>query len=308
MGSFPGHALPGSFFLIFSTWWTIQITRRYVACKVKGVPFYNTITYPCFCGCITFPVEGVVKLVVTSIGMVAEGISSARPLISGRAGRMGDYHGIWIGDIQHVTMYSMFFISGVYDILANRKCTLVPRGMDYLSMALAFAAEGLLFLFHTDGKPPLEVTLHILLLYAIACSCLSCIVEYKLQGSVFAGYCRAFFVFLQGTWFWQAGFILYPPFPWLSHWDSNNHDNLMLATAVFTWHWVAVITVMSVIAGLTYYLSTRVCPVMQGSKEYKWTGADVGGTAVIEANRTLQQIQIISSSEGEDEETMFNNT
>ena len=32
MGSFEGHALPGSFFIVFSLWWTVQMFRRYFAC------------------------------------------------------------------------------------------------------------------------------------------------------------------------------------------------------------------------------------------------------------------------------------
>ena len=73
MGSFPGHLLPGTFFVCFALWWTTQLFKRKKLCEIKGIPYYSTVTYPCgFHKCLEWPVEGVIKVLATTIGMAGE--------------------------------------------------------------------------------------------------------------------------------------------------------------------------------------------------------------------------------------------
>ena len=44
----------------------------------------------------------------------------------------------------------------------------------------------------------------------------------------------AYTILLQGTWFWQVGFILFPP--WKSTWEWENHGHLTIATVIFIAH------------------------------------------------------------------------
>lgn len=51
-----------------------------------------------------------------------------------------------------------------------------------------------------------------------------------------------FFHNFKGTWFWQAGFILFPPsgesfYPW----EPNNHGHIMLITISFCWHLIFIL-------------------------------------------------------------------
>ncbi|ELU07918.1 hypothetical protein CAPTEDRAFT_37161, partial [Capitella teleta] len=230
MGTFVGHALPGAFFALFSLWWLSQIPRRFVFCSRRNLAFRNTATYPVkgsgCCG--KCPIEGVIKMSVTLIGMMAE--------LYAATGYGDNSSGIVWGDIQHLTMYLFFFLSGLIDVLTQRRCLAVPPGSDYALASLAFGAEWLLFSEHLRGRPPLDVHLHSILLYVIAACVMVTLLEYKHPHCLLLGLLRCACVLLQGTWFFQVGFVLYPPTPHLHHWDEDDHENMMLATVIFIWH------------------------------------------------------------------------
>ena len=205
--------------------------------------------------------------------------------------------GIYVGDIQHVSMYFFFFIAGLVDILYTRKSgKVLPGGVDYVISFLGFTAQFILFKFHVHGQHPLEMTLHQLLLYVIAGSALTCLIEYNFRSNILAAYARAFMVFLQGTWFYQVGFILYPPFSWQKHWDPFDHHNIMFAVAIFNWHVVLVVFLMCFLIGVTYYCSKSQFPARKGTSEYEQTGSAI--------SMKRKRVRILES-ESSDEETMF---
>ena len=251
MGSFIGHFIPGSFFLLFALWWLTQIVRRTIICRDFKVPYYNTQTYPCpvrgRCG--TWPIEGCVKILATSIGMTVELLAASD------YGHAGGF--IFKGDLQHVTMYAFFFIAGVVDVIQSCKGDLLPSGVDYLSSALAFVTEGVLFKYHLHGRPPLDVFLHTVLLYVIAACVIITLLENYKRESVVIATCRIYCVFLQGTWFVQVGFILYNPVYGSVHWDPDANESLLLASMIFAWHLGGVFIVMAIIAGLAYRCYSR---------------------------------------------------
>ena len=50
---------------------------------------------------------------------------------------------------------------------------------------------------------------------------------------------------MQGTWFWQIAFVLYPPWDFLTNiWDPNRHDHLMVMVASFIWHGLVIMIAM----------------------------------------------------------------
>ena len=271
MGTFQGHALPGTFFITFAIWWTIQITRRKMVCVAKNIEFFNTVTYPCFWFSMEFPFEGIIKILAASAGMIGEGFAASEPIRNGHTDNPEAWHGFYSGDLQHVTMYMFFLFSGVCDVLVSRNVKFIPKGIDYMAVTLAVVVQALLFRFHLHGRDELNKTLHILILYTLLAVIVSLLVEYKYQHNIYAGIARIFFTFLEGTWFYQIGFILYPPLPNMEHWDGDSEESPMLAVILFAWHIVGVIIAMTVLSALTYCLSNKCCNIWKGSKEYKWT-------------------------------------
>ena len=228
MGSFGGHALPGSFFLIFAVWWTIRIFQRYYQSLRKGSkPYYNTLTFPCGCLCgglKTWELEGFLKIFFTAVGFAGEVIT---------AHNNGKF--TYLGNGQHATMFFFFGMSGLIDILVHYRAPL-PKGIEYLAAMQAVLVELLLFVFHLHGRGSLDVLVHHLLLFAIFMTLISALIELCCRQSVLAALARAYFLFLQGTWFWHIAFILYNPIEGIAKWEMENHDHIMVVTMLYAWH------------------------------------------------------------------------
>ena len=233
--TFSGHALPGSFFILFGLWSTVNQFRSYHWCRTtRGRPYQNSATFKGFCLCgrlSSFEIEGFLKIVVTTIGLVTEII-----LLPGGPMRINIY--------QHITMYSSFGLNGVIDVLQHHQLT--PKYFSYISAALALMVEGLIFKFHIHGRTELDAGLHTLIVYASFLSVVAFLVELQRPHSLLAGLARSYFILLQGTWFWQVGYILYASSePWI----QDNHDDIMLAKLTFTWHMGAIFVLQLVIGG-----------------------------------------------------------
>lgn len=154
-----------------------------------------------------------------------------------------------MGNGQHATMFFAFGLSGVLELLTYFKAPL-PPDIDYISIILAFMIELILFHFHLHGRTALDILLHVLLIYIICANLISIFIEMKFRHNVLAPLARTYFIMLQGTWFWQVGFILYSPFPTPSLWKAEDHDEMMLATMYFAWHCVACFIVMLLIGAI----------------------------------------------------------
>lgn len=243
-----GHVLPGSFFASFALWWTYNVFLRYHSCKratAQGgagakTPYISTCTFPCRC-LTRLPVESSLKVVLVIIGMTGELVTAFK-----------DGHFAHLGNAQHMTMYFFFGLNGFVEILMHYRAP-VPPALDYVSGALAFCMEGVLFLYHLHGRTPMDIQLHMLLVYVVAGNIISVILEMYYRRSVMPALMRCYFTMLQGTWFIQAGFILYPPVG--STWDENDHGQMMIVTNIFCWHNGAVFILMLII---NFFVHARV--------------------------------------------------
>ncbi|XP_026070554.1 transmembrane protein 45A-like [Carassius auratus] len=108
------------------------------------------------------------------------------------------------------------------------------------AVILAFSLIGFLFLDHLHGRDMLDVHVHTLLLYAIFGQAFICLLEVFHRGNILLELLRATLTVLQGSWFWQIGFVLYPPSQvkwdqttWL---DQIDHDNAIFVTLRYCWH------------------------------------------------------------------------
>ncbi len=222
MGSFAGHVIPGSFFILFGVWWILQITRNYLmSLSRKGEPFKATVTLsPKLC--TYFDLEAFLAVLAGIIGMIIE--------LQGKS--------FGISNTQHATMYFFFSLAGLLGLLAPTLRRLVPNmeQFRYLSLALAYTVEALLFKFHLFGRDNLDIMVHTLLLYAVYGCIIFTIAEMARPTQVLFSLGRAFFTVLQGAWFWQAAFILYNPITDHARWDHGDHHTMMLITCYFTWH------------------------------------------------------------------------
>ncbi|XP_013419193.1 transmembrane protein 45B [Lingula anatina] len=249
MGNFKGHILPGSFFIAFGIWWTINIWVNYFRAqdRKKKRPFQCRLIYPvasnctrlkcCHSGSICW--EGIVKVVVTGIGIVGEF----------SYGYDAKLHYVHAGNAQHITMFAAFGLTGVVDILLFHKVAL-PSKCDYMSVVLALVVESILFKFHLHGRTMLNTHVHTLLLYTLYMTIPAVLAEMYFDKHVLAAFARTFLFLLQGTWFFQAAFILFSPLPRALPWKQDSPHEVTLVTLFYTWHLGSLFVLMLCIGGI----------------------------------------------------------
>lgn len=138
-------------------------------------------------------------------------------------------------------MYSAFVLGAVVEILMHKNYEL-PKKLDFVCGILGFSVEAFLFYFHLHAREPIDIHLHILLFYAVSGCILFIALEMSNPNQVLFTYGRILFTLLQGTWFYQIGFVLYPPTDSLKFkWDLNDHGQLMIITASYCWHIFALV-------------------------------------------------------------------
>ncbi|XP_061448501.1 transmembrane protein 45B isoform X2 [Rhineura floridana] len=247
MANFKGHALPGSFFILFGFWWSVKYSLKYHSRKLNK----NGHAHRCFEHLEI--VEGTVKVVFAIIGILAEQFVPDGPHLYLYSGEQHSW--VKLMNWQHSTMYLFFGICGAVEILTYSPA-IIPVGLDRLTLAVALFMEGFLFYFHVSNRPMLDQHIHSLLLTAIFGGAASTLMEVFLRDNIILEFFRASLSLLQGTWFWQIGFVLYSPWGGPA-WDENDHSNMMFITMCFCWHYATSMLIMVVNYSLVHCCTKR---------------------------------------------------
>ncbi|XP_031526212.1 transmembrane protein 45B [Vicugna pacos] len=245
MANFKGHALPGSFFLIVGLWWSVKYPLKYFHRKGKSsqlTHYYQRLEI----------IEAAIRTLFSVIGVLAEQFVPDGPHLH----LSQESHWVKLMNWQHSTMYLFFAASGVADMLTYLSAH-TPVGLDRLVMAVAVFNEGFLFYYHVHNRPPLDQHIHSLLLYAVFGGALSIALEVILRDNIVLELFRTSLAILQGTWFWQIGFVLFPPFGG-PEWDQSDHNNIMFITMCFSWHYLAALCTVAISYSLVHCFLTRV--------------------------------------------------
>lgn len=240
MANFKGHALPGSFFILFGFWWSLKYPLKYHCRKlnknVNGNRGFENVEV----------IEGAIKVVFSIIGMLAEQFVPDGPHLH----LYNTESWVKLMNWQHFTMYLFFAISGTVDILTYSPAK-IPKGLDRLMLALALFVEGFLFYFHVSHRPMLDQHIHSLLLVAVFGGFATILLEVFQRDNIVLGLFGSSLALLQGTWFWQIGFVLFPP--WGGPvWDQEEHNNMMFITMCFCWHYAVSVLIVGVNYTLVY--------------------------------------------------------
>nr|XP_021153782.1 transmembrane protein 45B isoform X2 [Columba livia] len=242
MANFKGHALPGSFFLLFGLWWSVKYPLQYLSQKV------NKKASRIYCFQRADAIEGGVKITFALIGMLAEQFVPDGPHLYLYSGENRDW--VKLMNWQHTTMYLFYGLSGVVDVFTYIS-PVVPQGLDRLMLSMAVFVEGCLFYYHVLHRPMLDQHIHSLLLIVVFLGACSIMLEVFLRDNIVLEMFRACAAIVQGTWFWQIGVVLFQPFGGPA-WDEKDHSNIMFLTMCFFWHWAAAVAVVAVNFTLAY--------------------------------------------------------
>ncbi|XP_037524634.1 transmembrane protein 45B-like [Rhipicephalus sanguineus] len=243
---FAGHAFPGSFFILFGTWWTFAVWRNYIRSRQNKQPYVCHCTYAVPCLPRKISVEGIVK-VISSCACIAVEYHVA----FGRGPR------VLAESVTHQSMILFFLLNGVVDLMYNAGFPFPPN-TDYVVLLLACASEGQLFHSHLVGSPELNVIVHTLLVYSMVAMVVCIAAEMCQPRSVLLSLGRAYFCLLHGTWLWQIAFILHNPLPGYKPWDVNSHKDSMLAASIFSWHMMVLVVYVGTLGAVAWAVN-RTC-------------------------------------------------
>ncbi|XP_031695151.1 transmembrane protein 45A [Anarrhichthys ocellatus] len=238
MGSFKGHALPGSFFLVAGIWWTGKYSLWRTSRRKKNMGSTRLASRTSQRRLEV--IESSVVLFFSFVGMLAEQFAADGPRL--RLYDSAGQHWEQLMNWQHATMYLFFGLAAAVSLVVHTT-EAAPLALDRLMLAVAFFNEGFIFFYHLHGRSMLDVHVHQLLLFAIIGGALVAFLEVFHRGNVVLELLRCTLTLLQGSWFWQIGFVLYPPRG--PEWDLDDHNNMMFVTMCFSWHLALAMLVVS---------------------------------------------------------------
>ncbi|XP_062251882.1 transmembrane protein 45A [Platichthys flesus] len=229
MGSFKGHALPGSFFLVAGLWWTAKYSLWHATRRNKNVGSTRLASRASQRRLEI--IESSIVVFFSFFGMLAEQFFAGGPKL--QLYNFTEKHWEYLMNWQHATMYLFFGLAGIVSLIIHTT-EAFPLTLDRLMLAIAFFNEGFLFFYHLHGRSMLDVHVHQLLLYAICGGAFVAFLEVFQRGNIILELLRCCLTVVQGTWFWQIGFVLYSPSG--TEWDMKDHNNMMFITMCFSWH------------------------------------------------------------------------
>lgn len=206
MGSFKGHVLPGSLFLLVGLWHIWNSVMNYVANpKSHKVRVWHPV--PGISGNLKY-LEIYIIVIGSFVDMCIEFFYSPH-LKYFVDGSLNSAH---MNDFEHAGMLLMFFIFGVSVLVSEKTRYLpLPYGVLEIIAAMAFFAEYLLFNFHSTSHAGLEGRYHQILVLLVGLCIISAVLSAAFPKSFVVDLLGGITFTLQGIWFYQVAFTLYGP-------------------------------------------------------------------------------------------------
>lgn len=236
-GAFLGHVVPGSFFIVWGTWWAVCLYHYYLRACVARKQFTGRAWWRVPFGSArvrNIPFEPLVMVLLPLCGILGElwlGHESYRKLFADNGMFFMDN----LNDWQHSTMYAAFMTAGLVDLAAHYLGA--PALVEKAYLLLAFLVQGTLLVFHLKG-PDVEIMVHLILALQVFATVFAIMGEIASPHSIIVASLRPAITILQGVWWIQTAYIMYRGVPM---WDPDYMGSVMMVPVVFVLHmlWIS---------------------------------------------------------------------
>ncbi|XP_013007181.2 transmembrane protein 45A-like [Cavia porcellus] len=235
IGNLPGHLFAGTCCLIFGVWWSTKSILKHLCKKQKKIYYFDSKTFH-----RSEVLGGIVIASFGFIGMIGSLFLSGRSHLS----LYKENHWNNLRDWHHITIYFFISMIGVANILRVTISTL-PVSLTKFMIANAFFVEAFIFYNHTHGRAMLDAFVHQLVGFVSFLTGLVAFIGLFIENNVLLELLLSSFIFLQGTWYFQIGFVLFPP-KGSPTWDLTDHENRVFISMCFCWHYAMAYIIIGV--------------------------------------------------------------
>ncbi|XP_004636680.1 transmembrane protein 45A-like [Octodon degus] len=223
---FPGHIFAGMFCIIYSLWESTKSILKHLLKKKKYTYGFGSKT-------LFYRLEILQGIVILSLA--ATGIIVSLTLSGGHHLPLyEENHWNKLKDWHHVTVYLFIGMIGVAHILCFTISS-VPVSLIKLMVSTAFFVETFIFHNHTHSRVLLDIFMHQLVGLISFLNGLVAFIDFLIQDNVLLELLRSSFTLLQGSWFFQIAYVLFPP-KGSPIWDLMDYENSRFLTVCFCWH------------------------------------------------------------------------
>ncbi|RMZ54046.1 hypothetical protein APUTEX25_002623 [Auxenochlorella protothecoides] len=229
-GSWQGHILPGSVFVMWGAWWAYNVCLAVLKANhsrpYAAQPWFRM-------GLKRFYwMEPLLKIILPPLAVSVElyfDHTAFRYLYCPKgtqyAGRYAVTH---MNNWQHTSIYPAFLVSGVTDVLCLLGVPL-PPGTGQSVLALAFGVMSFIMGSHRKHEP-LDAAVHLLLFYSMLLVTAALLAELARPSSPALGLARAWAAVFLGAWLCEVGVI---EFDGLPQWSTDYAGSAMFAPVVW---------------------------------------------------------------------------
>ncbi|XP_040858580.1 transmembrane epididymal protein 1A-like [Ochotona curzoniae] len=290
MGTFLGHLMPAFFFFFYCLYYSVLVSlallRKQRVLKLPLPPKEKRRRWQ------LVPMEGVVKVVITTIGIVLEfffppGVNRLVIIDWKDPRRPFLFKDNW----HHITMYGFFLLSGVADIVSHscraRPCVKLERAAE----ALAFYVLALMMASHLENKNSLEIRVHILFMVPVLVVAMVVSVEVWVPDQPQLWVLKAWMGLVLSSWLMQLSVLLYTPLTG-QPWRADNPTDLAFLSIFFCWHLALGIAILAATYGLCSLWHHRYSSWTEASNaRYQLCPTDSRGEELekLQAEVTLQE-------------------